>query len=136
MDDSYIIHPDRRYVERCLSEIDAMAQKHGLKVNREKTRIHNLASDDFMFLKKRVRLTEGGRILLRVSRDNFRAEQRRIRAMKEEADVGRIPPESIRQSYQSWRGYAGKCDNYGAIGKMDRYFRKIMGGSAAGGHRP
>ena len=61
-----------------------------------------------------------------LSPENIRAERARIRFQRKEYDAGRMPAQSIWQSYQSWRGYAKKCDNYKAIGEMDQYFNKIM----------
>lgn len=126
MDDSYIIHPDRAYAERCLEEIQMAARSIGIAISEKKTKIHNLKTDDFEFLKKRVRLTESGKVLLRISRDNFTAEKRRIAMQRAEYEAGRMPTNAIAQSYRAWRGYAGRYDNYGSIGEMDRYFQKSM----------
>ena len=127
MDDFYIIHPDRQYVEYCLEQVDQKARALGLSLNREKTHIHNLANDNFTFLKKRVRLTGTGKIVMRLTRKNLKAERRRIRDMREEYEKGRMSVESIRESYQSWRSYAQKCNAYDVVGDMDKYFYKIMG---------
>lgn len=126
-DDSYLIHPDRRYAESCLERISAKAAELGLEIHRAKTKIHNLATDDFIFLKKRVHITDSGRIILRLTRANIRREEERIRTQRIEYDAGRIEIGAILQSYQCWRGYAKKYNAYGAVGRMDRYFMKIMG---------
>ena len=126
-DDSYFIHPDRDYALYCLEEIRKKAAELGLEVHRNKTKIHNLATDDFMFLKKRVHITDSGKVLLRITRTNIQREEHRIREQREEYDAGRIPLGAILQSYQCWRGYAQKYNSYAAVGHMDRFFLSVMG---------
>ena len=126
-DDSYLIHPDRQYAEHCLRRITEKAAALGLEVHKAKTRIHNLATDDFTFLKKRVHITDTGRIILRLTRANIRREEARIRDHRAEYDAGRMQPAVILQSYQCWRSYAQKYNAYGAVGRMDKYFVEVMG---------
>lgn len=126
-DDSYIIHPERAYALHCLDEIERKAAEMGLEIHRAKTKIHNLASDDFEFLKKRVHITESGKIILRLSRANIRREEARIQMQREEYDAGRMPFSAIQQSYQCWRSYAQSYNAYGAVGNMGKYFLSIMG---------
>ena len=127
MDDSYIIHPDRRFVEESLSLICKEAQKYGLTINRKKTKIHNLASDDFVFLKKRVHLEDNGKIILRLTRQNIQREEARLRYVRAEYDAGRMSADAARQSYKAWRGYAKSYNAYRAVGNMDRYAKSILG---------
>lgn len=126
-DDSYMILPTRAEAKRCLAAVREKAAELGLEVNLRKTKIHNLASDDFTYLKKRVHITGTGKILLRLTRANIRREEARIRAQRAELAAGRMPAETTLQSYRCWRSYAQKYNAYGAVGRMDRYFSKIMG---------
>lgn len=126
MDDSYLIHPDRDYGVYCYKEIEKALASSGIQMNKKKTLIHNMETDDFVFLKKRVHITDQGRIIMRLTRDNYREEKQRILYLREEYDAGRIPINSIKQSYNSWRGYAKKYDNYRTVGKMDKFFYGVM----------
>lgn len=127
MDDTCIVHPDRTHVEKCVETIAQMAEEHHITINREKTKIHNLRTDTFKFLKKRVRLLDNGKVLLRLSRENVNEERKRIAYMKSEYDEGRMPIESIKQSYASWRGHAQKYNSYHVVSDMDKLFYKTMG---------
>lgn len=127
MDDCYLGHESREYVEYCVNEIKKKAAEYGLEVNERKTKIHNLATDDFVFLKKRVRLTPTGKVVMRLTRKNISERRKRIVAMRAEYDAGRMPLESILQSYQAWRGYAKKYDSYHTVGDMDKFFHEVMG---------
>ena len=126
-DDSYMILPTRAEAEHCLQELTRKAAEYGLEVHPRKTKIHNLASDDFVFLKKRVHITDTGRILLRLTRANISREEKRIRVQRAEYDAGRMDPSVILQSYQCWRSYAQKYNAYGAVSKMDTFFTEVMG---------
>lgn len=126
MDDSYLIHPDVDYVYYCLGEIEKVADKLGIVINDMKTTVHNLKTDDFVFLKKRIHITDTGKIVMRLTRENIRQERKRILALRAEYDAGRMPKESIKQSYQAWRGYAKKYDSYHTVGDMDKFFNKVM----------
>lgn len=128
MDDSYLIHPDRAYVEEILAEIRKLANRLGICMNDRKTVIHNMKSDDFVFLKKRVHMTDNGKIILRLTRENVRQERERILAMKAEYEAGRMPKSSIQQSYNSWRGYARKYNAYRTVENMDKFFNSVMDG--------
>lgn len=128
MDDGYIIHHDRKHVEHCVERIADKSNECGLELNMDKTKVHNLANDTFRFLKKRVRLKENGKVLVRLSRENLKAERKRIRIMRDEYDAGRMPANSIIQSYKSWRGHARKFNSYHEIGDMDKLFYSVMRG--------
>lgn len=126
-DDSYIIHPSREYALRCLEGICRRAEELGIRIHTRKTKVHNLATDDFEYLKKRIHITETGKILFRITRKNIQREEERIQSQAEEYRVGRIPLHTVLQSYQCWRSYAQKCQCYGAVGNMDRYFTGAFG---------
>lgn len=127
MDDSYMILPNREYAEYCLKRIKEKVQAKGMEINDKKTVIHNMTSDDFVFLKKRIHIADTGKIIMRLTRKNFKEEKQRIRHQRAEYDAGRLPLYSIIQSYNSWRGYAKKYNSYHTVGKMDDFFESVMG---------
>lgn len=127
MDDSYAIHPSRKYLADALSLAREKLAERGIELNEKKTIIRPL-TDDFVYLKKRVHIEDTGRIVLRLTRENIREEKKRIEYMREEFNAGRMPASSMWQSYQSWRGYAKKYNGYKTVGAMDKYFAEIMKG--------
>ena len=125
MDDSYLIHPERAYAERCMDEIRRAMATMGIALNEQKTTVRSL-HDDFVYLKKRVHITDTGRIVLRITRENIRRERKRIARQREEYDAGRMPFSAIRDSYKSWRSYAQKYNGYGSVHGMDQYFSCVF----------
>ena len=126
-DDSYLIHPDRKYAIYCLKRIIGKAAELGLEVNLAKTKIHNLANDDFEYLKKRVHIEDSGKIIYRLTMANIRREERRICEHRKEYDAGRMAITAILNSYQCWRSYAQKYNSYKVVGNMDKFFMQTMG---------
>lgn len=125
MDDSYIIHQDLDYLRHCQREVERMAAGLGLRLNPRRTQIIRL-DGHFEYLKKRVHLTDTGKVVMRLTRKNITKRRRLLRKHKEMLDAGRINFETIRQSYQSWRGYAVKCDSYRTVRSMDKLFDELF----------
>ena len=119
MDDSYLI-ADRAACEAALDAITAMSTDMGLQLNTKATRITPL-TQGFRYLKKRIMLTETGRIVMRLQRDNIRRERQRV--MKNELMVaaGEMPRESADQSWQSWCSYASRYDARNTLATMNQH---------------
>lgn len=127
MDDSYLIHEDRRHLEYCRDEILKECEKLKIKVNPKKVKIISL-TDQFTWLKKRIKLTGSGKVLMRPVKENFKRRRRNLRSQRKLMDGGIMTTEQIKQSYQTWRSYAIQ---FGAskksIQSMDRYFTNLFG---------
>lgn len=113
MDDGYLIHESKEYLRYCLERIKALADALGLRLNLAKTCIVKL-THGFTWCKKRVRITETGRIVMKLARGSAARERRKLRKLKARG----IPEETLRQSYASWEGYARWGDNWKTIQSM------------------
>lgn len=120
MDDSYIIHQDIEYLKYCRKEVERMAAELGLKLNPKATQIVKFSSASFEYLKKRFCITSSGKILMRLSRKNVTRHRRRLRRM---IDHG-VDVSTIRQSHNSWRGYAKQCNSYRTICNTENWLYK------------
>lgn len=127
MDDSYSIHEDRNYLEYCRNEILKECEKLKIKVNPKKVKIIPL-TDQFIFLKKRITVTEKGSVTTRPVKENFKRRRRNLRTQRRLLDEGRMTIEEIEQSYRSWRGYAVKNNSpIETIENMDRLYNDLFG---------
>lgn len=81
MDDSYLIHHSKEYLQYCLQEITRMCNEIGIKLNPNKTQIVKL-THQFTFLKTKYSITESGKILRRVSRTAVTRMRRKIKKFK------------------------------------------------------
>lgn len=127
MDDSYLIHEDRKYLEYCRDEILEECEKLKIKVNPKKVKIISL-TDQFTWLKKRIKLTENGKVLMRPVKENFKRRRRNLKSQRRFMDSGVITIEQIKQSYRTWRNYAIQSGaSKKSIQNMDRYFTNLFG---------
>lgn len=126
MDDSYIINQDIDYLKYCLEEVRRMSADIGLKLNDKRTQIVKLDGGHFEYLKKRIHMTETGKVVMRLTRENISKRRRLLKKQKQMLDEGRIDFASIRQSYQSWRGYADQYDTFQTVRNMDRLFNDLF----------
>jgi hypothetical protein len=81
MDDLYLIHHDKKYLEYCLGEIRKACEALKITVNMKKTRIVKL-SRGMEFLKGKYIPLENGRVLRRPGKDSARRMRRKLRKFK------------------------------------------------------
>ena len=105
-----------------------MCGRYGLAVNAKKTRIVKLTKG-FTWLKKRVRLTESGHIIMRPARESATRERRKLKRLARMAGKGRISWDDVARSYQSWRGSMAGLDAHGTVAAMDRTYKTLTKGA-------
>ena len=108
MDDSYLIG-GRDDVSEALYLIRMESDALGLELNEQATLIRPL-THGFHYLKKRVMLTESGRVVMRLERDNICRERKRIIRNGQMVADGLMTRESADQSFESWCAYASRYD--------------------------
>ncbi|MFI3202659.1 MAG: RNA-directed DNA polymerase [Rikenellaceae bacterium] len=78
MDDSYIIHESKEYLEQLLKDIIELANSIGITVNLKKTHICKL-SEQWKFLQMRYSLTDTGRIIKKINPQRITAMRRKMK---------------------------------------------------------
>lgn len=96
MDDSYVIHESKEFLEDLLENIIRIATEIGITVNVRKTRICKL-SDYWRFLQIQYSLTETGRIVQKINPKRVTCMRRK---MKKLAHI--LSPKEFEDWYQSW----------------------------------
>lgn len=125
MDDSYLIHHSKEYLQYCLQEITRLCEEIGIKLNPNKTQIIKL-THQFTFLKTKYNLTESGKILRRVSRPAVTRMRRKMKKFKKFYDQGLMTLKDINCSYQSWRGYLKGKDSYKTLCSLDKLYHDLF----------
>ncbi len=125
MDDSYLIHPDINYLRYCKKEIEKQVNTMGISLN-PKTKIVRFNKGSFVFLKRRFMITDSGKIVTRLLRNNIAKRRRVLKKQKNLLIQGHADMKSIRQSYQSWRGYASKWDSRATVRRMDILYKELF----------
>lgn len=122
MDDSYLISDDIDYLRYCLTVIRKMCEELNITLNEKKTHIVKLNSGGFEFLKKRIFISDTGKIVMRLMRKNITKRRQLIKKHIELYYKGQITFQSLCQSYDSWVGYASHYNAYKTILSMDKLF--------------
>lgn len=132
MDDFYLIHESKDYLQVCLLLIEGKCAELGIELNPRKTRVVKLTRG-FTWLKKRIFYTETGRIVVKPCRDSITRERRKLKKMARMVADGIMTPEQVEQSYQSWRGGMKRLDAHRSVRAMDALYRSLFGNPAGGG---
>lgn len=103
MDDIYIIHESKEFLQSVIDGIKKEADNLGLFINEKKTRIVKL-SDNFKYLQFKYTLLENGRVMKRINPQTLTRERRKLKAYKRLLDKSVIPYEDIENCYKSWMG--------------------------------
>ena len=92
------------------------------------TQITRFDSGSFVFLKKRVFITEDNKIVMRLMPKNVTQRRRNIKKQVSLLAAGRMTPESQHQSFTSWRGYAEKYNSHTSISRLESLLETASAG--------
>ncbi len=123
MDDFYIISHDRKYLEKRLEEIEAIVHELGLELN-PKTAI---LEDKFDYLGFEYRLTETGKVIMRLSNKKRNAKRKHLKRMLRELEAGEITIQQFAESYQGWRAHALVGDTKKLVFTWDNWLIEEVG---------
>lgn len=124
MDDFILIHHDKEYLRECLTQINAKVEELGLKLNADKTQLFPL-KQGINFLGFKFKLTETGKVIRMLSKENIKKRKRKLRKMKELVDKGEMTREKADECYASWKAHANKGNSYNLLKRMDRYYNNL-----------
>lgn len=125
MDDSYIIHKDKKYLISLLHTLKKKFSELGIIVNEKKTQIIKL-SKGFSFLKRRYYLTNTGKIVVKLNKKSITRMRRKLKKFYKFYIKGIMSYEDVLQSYISWKGYMTTKTSYMVIKNMNRLFDKLF----------
>lgn len=125
MDDIYIIAETREEIRSVINGITEQANELGLFINKEKTRIEKL-SGNYKYLQIRYSLTDTGRVIRRISRENITRERRKLKAYKRLMDEGRMPEDDIEEAFKSWLGSQCKYMSNQQIINMVNLYQELF----------
>lgn len=131
MDDGYLIHHDKVYLQECMERIHQKCKELGLKLNIKKTRIVPIRRD-FQWLKIMFRLTESGYIVKRIWHKSVVRMRRKMKKLKRKMEAGLLEQSDIRASYESWKSHTKGLDVYKTMRSMDELYNSLFGNEVTG----
>jgi hypothetical protein len=126
MDDLYLIHRDKQFLEYCLAEIQKVCATLKITVNLKKTCITKL-SHGLIFLKGKYSLLETGKVLRLPCRDSPVRMKRKLKKFKTLLEAGKMSFMDVRNAYQSWRGaFKKRFQAYKKVSKIDALYDRLF----------
>ena len=126
MDDGYAIVHTKFEAQTLLTKIIIFSTKLGLQINFKRTKINWMMKDSVVWLKKRTRLTETGKIIMKLTHKNVTSEIKRINEYKYLIDQGKMPEEPIDISVSCWCSYAKPYNSNAQVMRVVKYYMKIF----------
>lgn len=122
MDDLYVIHQDKAFLQDLLKDLIRLSDEMGLTVNTKKTQICRI-DKGFRFLKLYHFVIDTGKVVRKPCKKNIVRERRKLRKMYKNG----VLLDDVLESYKSWRGNMLKYNSYRTIRSMDQLFNEIYG---------
>lgn len=126
MDDGYAISNSLDELEDIKKNLYRLAEEMGIAMSDKKNIITPFRHHSFAFLKMRVTLEESGKVTMKLSRKSIKAMRRKLNIFRRWVDEGKLNPEDVFQSYQSWRAHAKRCNSYDTLRAMDEKFTGLF----------
>lgn len=126
MDDFWLIHPSKEYLQDCLEAITAYLETLDLTLN-GKTQIFPL-KNGVNYLGFHTYITEEGKVIRKVRSQNKRNAQRKFVRMAKLVADGKLLEKKFRASYGAYKNHIshGNCYHLGRA--MDEKINQILGG--------
>ena len=121
MDDSYVIHSDKKVLEGLLRKIREVATDIGIYISEKKTRIVPLDSY-WKFLQLTYSLTDTGRVIVKINKKRLVAMRRKLKKL-----AGRLPESDFEQLYKSWFRAHYKYMSKQQRENMDTLYNQLKG---------
>lgn len=127
MDDFVLIHHDKEYLQECKGLIAAKLSDLGLRLNQKKTQIYPI-NRGIKFLGFRFMLTDTGKVIRKLNKENISRERRKLRKLKGLVDKGILTKKDVNECYQSWKSHANKGNTYQLVRQMDQFYKELWEG--------
>lgn len=124
MDDFYLIHPSKAYLEYCLQVITAYLKTLDLTLN-GKTQISPL-KNGVSYLGFHTYITPQGKPIRKLKNQNKRNAQRKFLRMAKLVAAGKLPKEKFMTSYNAWKNHISHGNCYRLGKAMDDRINKIL----------
>lgn len=125
MDDGYLIHPSKVYLQKCAVHIKAICDMLGITLNQKKTQIVKL-SHGFTWLKIRFFLTESGKVVKKIYKRSVTRMRIKLKKLHRKLVAGKITFPDIFATWQSWKSYAEKFNAYHTIQNVAALYAQLF----------
>ena len=125
MDDCYLIHHSKEYLQHCYTEIKKMCDEIGVIPNDKKCKIVSL-SKGFKFLKTKFTLTVTGKIYRKINPQASQTMRSKLKVFRRWVDEERFELKDVECAFQSYLGHVKRGNSYKKIKQMENYYNKLF----------
>ena len=126
MDDGYLIHTSKKYLQQCLVWLRAICKRYHITLNEKKTHIVKL-THGFTWLKCRWYLTSTGKVVKKIYKRSVTKQRQKLKKFVTLVKNGTMTPEDVFTAFQSWRAYAMHFDAWHTIRNMEKLYTQLFG---------
>lgn len=124
MDDFYLIHQDKRYLQFCLECITEMVSSLGLSLN-GKTQIAPF-KNGIAFLGFHHYVSPDGKYIRKLRSYNKRRAKKKVRNMVKRVNGGKMSKKEFQQRYGAWKNHASHGNCKKLVFSMDDIVRELI----------
>ena len=124
MDDFYLIHPDKEYLQFCLREIHAFMASVNLELN-EKTHIFPLRNG-IDFLGFHSYLTDSGKVIRKLRHNSVKKMRAKLRYWAKAYPKGKVDRDAILASWQAWDAHAAHGNTWRLRQEIRQQVKEIL----------
>lgn len=125
MDDSYILHQSKEYLQELLKELDVLYQAYGVTVNKKKTKIISL-KDGFVYLKTKYRITETGKIIKEPCGASVTRQRRKMKRQAGLVAKGLMTSTDVLIGLVSWIGSMIHRHSRKTVFNMKKLYKELF----------
>lgn len=127
MDDFYILHESKEYLEFCLNKIKLFLANIGLNLHPTKTKLFKVNSQPITFLGFKYYHTNTGRVMCEVKKDTVKRAKRKLKKLAGKYHRGELPLSAGLQCYSAYKGHIMKGNVKSPLKGLDEYFTEQFG---------
>lgn len=124
MDDLFLIHHDKRYLEECRDKIEELVNSLQLELN-EKTQIAPFRKG-IRFLGFHHYVTDDGKYIRKLAGENKRKIKRRLKRWSKAVKDGKMSKKKFLEKYGAWKNHALHGNCYKLCQNMDKYVEELL----------
>lgn len=125
VDDGYLIHESKEYLQHCLEEIKKVCDELGIVLNLKKTQIVKL-THGFTYLKARIYLTPTGKVVQKIYKRSVTRMRIKLKKLKKMLDAKKITNADVYNTWCSWKNYAEHFSAWHTIQNMGALYDRLF----------
>lgn len=125
MDDGYVIHESKEYLQKVLKSIKEICNELGIVLNEKKTQIVKL-SHGFTWLKVRFFILPTGKIIKKIYKRSVTKMRQKLKKFVKHVDSVKMTYNDVYCAFQSWKAYALHFNAYHTIQNMSELYNNLF----------